>query len=111
MGYAEYGIINSTLESDQWILEEASNTLSLNETILKNVTMFPNPANGLVTIQGLNHISNLTIYDVQGKQITIENLETSLENLKFSVKNFKNGIYFVKVENALGITTIKLVVQ
>ena len=111
LGYAEYSSINSSWESAQWTLEEAPNILSLYEIAVKNVSIFPNPTNDIVTIKGLNNISNLTVYDVQGKQIKIEDIITTFNNLKFSIKNFKSGVYFVKIENNLGTTTLKLIVE
>jgi hypothetical protein len=111
LGYVEYSTIDLTWESAQWVLEETNNTLSLNDTVIENTTIFPNPTNDLVTIQSVHNISGITIHDVQGKQINIELVRHSFNKLKFSVRNFESGIYFAKIENELETTTMKLIVK
>lgn len=111
LGYTEHNSINPSRESAQWELKEASNILGLNEATMKNVLIFPNPTNDLVTIQGFNNISDITVYDLQGKQLNINNIVTSFNKLKFSVKNFNSGVYIIKIKNDLGITTMKLIVK
>jgi len=111
LGYAEHSSINSSWESAQWELKEASNILGLNEETRKNILIFPNPTNDLVTIQGFNHISDITFYDLQGKRLNVNNIVTSFNKLKFSVKNFNSGVYFIKIKDDIKITTMKLIVK
>ena len=78
---------------------------------MKNILIFPNPTNDLVIIQGFNHISDITVYDLQGKRLNVNNIVTSFNKLKFSVKNFNSGIYIIKIKDDLEITTMKLIVK
>jgi len=111
LGYAEHSSINASRESFQWELKEAPNILDLNKATFRNVLIFPNPTNDLVTIQSYNHISNLTVYDILGKQLNVDSVINSSCKLQFSVKNFKSGIYYIKIKNNLGTTTKKLIVK
>lgn len=111
LGYAEHNSININWQSAQWELEDASNILGLNETTIKNILMFPNPTNDLVIIQGFNHISEITVYDLQGKRLNVKNMVTSFNKLKFSVKNLNSGVYIIKIKDDLEITTMKLIVK
>ena len=111
LGYAEHSSINASWESAQWELKEVPNILNLNKTTFKNVLIFPNPTNDLVTIQSFNHISNLTVYDIIGKRLNVDSVTTSSSKLQFSVKNLKSGIYYIKIKNNLGTITKKLIVK
>ena len=111
LGYAEHSSINPNRESSHWELKEVTNTLDLNEATLRNVLIFPNPTNDIVTIESFNHISNLTVYDILGKQLNLDSVINSSSKLQFSVKNFNSGIYYIKIKNNLGTTTKKLIVK
>ena len=111
LGYAEHSPINASWESAQWELKEAPSILGLNEETMKNILIFPNPTNDLVIIQGFNHISDITVYDLQGKRLNVNNIVTSFNKLKFSVKNFNSGFYIIKIKDDLEITTMKLIVK
>lgn len=76
------------------------------------VSMYPNPASNMVTIQTDNEpINSVKITDVLGKTVAIQ---TNIDavSTKISVSNYKSGIYFVeiKTENKKTITK-KLVVE
>jgi hypothetical protein len=76
-----------------------------------DLNMFPNPSNDLVTIKTSHHISNISFYDVQGKQVYLETIKNSVSELKFSVRNLENGIYFIKIQNEFKETIMKLIVE
>lgn len=90
---------------------EANVALSIESFEKKNIKMFPNPSNNLVTIQDSNQISNISIFDVQGKKMNLETLKKSFSELKFSVKNLESGIYFVKIQNGFEENIMKLIVE
>ncbi|WP_298345159.1 T9SS type A sorting domain-containing protein [uncultured Algibacter sp.] len=76
-----------------------------------NFKMFPNPSNDLVTIKSSNTISNILIFDVQGKQVDLEIIKDSISEIYFSVKDLKSGIYFIKIQNNFTQSIKKLVVE
>lgn len=73
---------------------------------LFDMNLYPNPTNGLVTIQ-LPQNSHLIIYDVVGN-IVLENKNTS-NNLVYNFSEFENGVYFIKAINNRFIIVKRLV--
>lgn len=72
-------------------------------TIFKNMQMFPNPASGMVTIQG--HVLNkgsyyLDIHDVQGKLISRQslNLQTGEFNHSLNIQGMAPGVYQISIK-------------
>ncbi|MGV3459149.1 MAG: DUF7619 domain-containing protein [Flavobacterium sp.] len=71
-------------------------------------TMYPNPANGFVTIKLANEAAaNVAIIDVLGKTVLISELDAQEQNL--DIASLNNGIYFVKV-TANGASAVKKLV-
>jgi hypothetical protein len=66
---------------------------------LNNISVYPNPSNGLVTISyGTFEPTQIQVYDISGKLIlTKENLNVSETNLDLS--SASQGIYFIKVSS------------
>jgi hypothetical protein len=82
---------------------------------IKNVkeikgTMFiyPNPSNGTFTINLENKrpIQNLEVYNVVGERILQQH-----QSNQVSIPNAQAGIYFVKIDDGIGIYTKKITVQ
>jgi hypothetical protein len=80
-------------------------------------SMYPNPANNKVTIEGENFL-RVEFYDLQGRKILEQNAEssasTSLSNQKqkeIDISNSHAGVYFVKIYSESGITVKKVVIE
>ncbi|MBN2662167.1 MAG: carboxypeptidase regulatory-like domain-containing protein [Bacteroidales bacterium] len=69
--------------------------LSIDDLTNANISIYPNPSNGIFTIQSVN-IVNITIFDVNGK-IIYKNSNITQANVDLS-KNQK-GIYFIEFKN------------
>ena len=59
---------------------------------LINISIYPNPVNDKLFIQGLFDVSKVTIYDVLGK-LVLSKTNTS----EIDVTNLKKGIYTIKI--------------
>jgi hypothetical protein len=73
--------------------------------------LYPNPTNGLVTLN-LSEITNRTnieILDISGK--TVKNIETSAKTTSFDVSDLSNGLYMVRVLGGTTTLVRKLIVQ
>jgi hypothetical protein len=69
------------------------------------VQLYPNPATNLINIT-VEEASAIEVYNIEGKLI----MQTNIEKQEIiSCENWPIGIYFVKVSNAKGIETLKLV--
>ena len=81
--------------------------LGMDENNLALITMYPNPANNYITID-TNLPSSYTIYDMQGRVITLDiNLHLG-ENL-IDISTLKSGIYFVNISSEGNSFTKKLI--
>ena len=70
------------------------------------VNVYPNPSNGVFTIQGLPVGTNIEIYNAIGEVIL--KLESNTTRTKIDLQDKANGVYFVKTNN---LVTLKLVKQ
>jgi len=83
-------------------------TASLEDSILTNIKIIPNPVKNSFNIQYLENSSStfsLEIYNVLGKKV-FERQVISSENI--DITTFKKGIYFLKIFSDLGSRTIKI---
>ncbi len=75
------------------------------------VTVYPNPAKGIIHIEGLllNGTTEITIIDMLGntvKQVSINNNKISI-----NIADLSEGVYFVNIRTDTNIVTKKVVVQ
>ncbi len=78
-----------------------------------NVSIFPNPTNGLITINfndGLNQKTNYTVTSIEGKVITTQtNIVTN--NVIIDLSNESKGVYFLKINSGNNNAVYKLIKQ
>lgn len=72
------------------IVEE--NLLSANNTIQKDVRLFPNPSKNTIYVQGINNEFEYQITDVNGKLQLSGKTKNSIQ-----IENLSKGIYFLKI--------------
>ena len=78
--------------------------------------MYPNPASDIVNIQisGFENLSGLQIYDLAGKLIYTENIETANEIVvtkALNISNFSRGMYILKLAYNDKILTERLILK
>ncbi|MBK6833358.1 MAG: T9SS type A sorting domain-containing protein [Bacteroidetes bacterium] len=71
-----------------------------------NVSVYPNPSNGVFTIQGLPTGTIIEVYNAIGEVVL--QLESNTTRIEIDLQNKANGVYFVKTNN---LVTLKLVKQ
>jgi len=78
-----------------------------------NVSIFPNPTNGLITINfndGVSQETNYTITSIEGKVITNQtNIVTN--NVIIDLSNESKGVYFLKINSENNNAVYKLIKQ
>jgi len=82
------------------------------ENSLKDYLIYPNPTNGIITLDLVNTINNLTeieIMDMLGQ--TIFKKITSLEKLNIDLSNFSEGIYLLKLTHNETISLNKIIFE
>lgn len=78
-------------------LDALENVLAVNdETLQKNITLFPNPSSGAVQIKVKNWINDLSykVYNTLGQILVVSKLQN---NEIIDLSNFPNDVYFIKI--------------
>lgn len=84
------------------------NDINENEAFGKNINVYPNPANEIVTITNTQN-KNIQICDISGRIINEFQSESISERL--DVSEFQNGVYFIRISKDNLLTTKKLVIN
>ncbi len=102
------GIINAVSLSFCNIEQSLSTPLNA----LSNIAIYPNPSKGVVNIN-LNNVitgeTTYTLYDVQGRVVLDKKSSNTMEVL--NVEKFSEGVYMLNIENDLGKTTRKIMIN
>jgi hypothetical protein len=87
-----------------------SGPTSVNEVVSGEFSIYPNPGNGIYSIE-LENSSNalVTVYDLTGKKILSRSVGTNKQLLDLS--SLENGIYMVMVQNETTTITKKIIVS
>ena len=78
------------------------------ENVAPEITVYPNPANDYVTING-EDIQKVTVYDLTGR--IVMNVIAEAKSTRIDVGDLKNGIYTLVVESKEGIIQRPLIKQ
>ena len=84
-------------------------TVGLNEELLSGVELFPNPSNGVVTIDLGNQIEGeltWSLFDLKG--MNLGNGEVNSSSTKIDLSRLDAGIYLLNVSNGTAISNHKL---
>jgi hypothetical protein len=76
---------------------------------VNQVSVYPNPSNGLVTVTAANNIKQVEVFDIAGKVIFTSNNYTNKCNINTTA--FNKGMYIIKVQTENAIETTKLLVD
>ncbi|WP_114491901.1 T9SS type A sorting domain-containing protein [Candidatus Ulvibacter alkanivorans] len=84
--------------------------LSVEENVLADLALFPNPTSESITIQSSYLASEvtITIYTLSGKQLASEMLKPIQGRCTFSVENISAGIYLIRIVSEENTITKKL---
>ena len=78
---------------------------------LPELTLYPNPSHGSVTLAGLPGEGSVVVRDMMGREVLRRELPRQTQAYTFRVADYPSGTYFVTLTNAKGTSTQKLVVE
>lgn len=103
---------NELLKEDYITVLPATNFKEINKN--ENIEIYPNPGNGLFTIN-LNHDNfnetTLAVYNILGENIMQHQFGKADAQFKLDLTKQENGIYFIQIKNGSTLTTKKIAVQ
>ncbi len=80
--------------------------LSVEENSNDKVSVYPNPANAMVTVEGQN-LKSLAIYNVAGQLVRVVKLDNAINNIEMNVEA---GVYFFSIYDNDGNNMVQRVV-
>ncbi len=86
-------------------------TLGIEENIINDFLIYPNPANGRIKISSKNnlHINTIKIFSIVGKNVHyINNYRSEIE---LNLTHLKSGIYFVDISTDKGTISKRLIIN
>ena len=95
-------VTNTTLNT----LQTASGLYELNGGSFE---MYPNPSNGIVTINSSNAISKITVINVLGE--VVKSITADSKQVIVDLTDLKSNVYFLQITDAKNQTSIKKIVK
>ena len=100
-GNIDLSKLNFDLIGDQVQLKESSANLLTNESnFYKDLKVYPNPSQDLITIDlpgELENDVNITVLDSQGKQVKTQSINAI--NNTLNISNLQTGVYLIQIEH------------
>ncbi|MFH6768723.1 T9SS type A sorting domain-containing protein [Gaetbulibacter aquiaggeris] len=87
---------------------EKDPALSINEFNVQLFSVYPNPAQDIISIKTDISINNVDIFNVLGQRIIKFNTD-DLKDKSMNISNLKNGVYFMKINSESKQQTIKFI--
>ncbi len=100
--YSQENWLNIDSNSTFVETEEECSTLTINDSTINNIYIYPNPVENVLFMENIDNIKTIEIYSILGKRV----LTTNAINNQIDLSNFKKGIWFLKIEYE-GVSIIK----
>lgn len=111
---SEYTFTAATDLSDtgRFYLRFDANVLSVGDSDLDNIQVYNNSDRKEIIVRGqLNDATLLTLYDIQGREILRNNLNTNTITNSVSTNGYSAGVYLVQLSNSSYGITKKLIIK
>lgn len=98
----------STFPNDLWKFDMAAATVGIEEEVLTNTYIFPNPANDMVYWEYDQSITEIQVYNVMGQLV----LTSTSKAQQLSTQALTGGLYLVQFyDNSTLVKTSKMIIQ
>lgn len=82
-----------------------------NCNINSTLHIYPNPSNDNLYIEHSEFISEISIYDMQGRKVFFKKVESQKNSVHIILNNLSSGIYLIKVTNNINNTLYQKVIK
>lgn len=81
-------------------------TVGAEENLFAELSIYPNPANDVLNISGLENIENATISitDIAGRLVYSQNVKSAAGNIQVNIEGLNRGVYMLTIDGAQSIT-------
>lgn len=92
----------------QWVLYGQCDALGVNNNMLSQVSVYPNPTTGILNVQTPSNVdvTSVALFDILGKQVSADFSDSTI-----NMSSLSQGVYLLKVETSAGTLTQKIVKQ
>ena len=87
-----------------------SSTLAIENMALKNISIYPNPTSGKITIENLN-VQEVSLYNLIGQKIDDFKVNNIDKNTNIDLSKYKSGVYFIHVKRNNKLVVKKLIIN
>jgi hypothetical protein len=84
--------------------------VGIGENSLQEVSLFPNPSDGNITVKNVNAVSILKVYDLAGRIVLQQQLQANVTQ-QISLENLESGMYSLVIDNETGLFRQDLVIR
>ena len=97
----------------EFTLTVIDNLGTQNTTALRAITMYPNPANDVITINNPQNINlmSVSIYDITGRLIITKDLQSASQERTIDIGALQSGNYLLFIKSTFGQITKQLLKQ
>jgi hypothetical protein len=81
--------------------------LGINDVELERVEVYPNPTKGNISIEGVNNLHSVELYNITGQ--LVKHIQNAIN--KVDMSGLHSGVYFMKITSENGYITKKIVKQ
>ena len=99
-------LMRGVIETHRWELIDNYPALSIANNNELNLSIYPNPSNGNITIQGTTTNGLIEVYSNNGQIIS----SVYTTNQKTTLNNLPTGVYFVRFSNETTVITKKITI-
>jgi subtilisin-like proprotein convertase family protein len=111
--------VDVTNSSKGWLpnntIKISAATLSLEENLLEEISLWPNPVKGILRIK-INNVNNeevsISLFDLQGRQIStsVNKVTNTIFTREMETKNISSGVYLLRIEQGNKKATKKIII-
>lgn len=76
-----------------------------------DATVYPNPTNGLVSIDLKSEVKSINVVNLLGEVIYVENIQDTNLSRKVDLSNYSSGVYLVNISDDKGTSTYKILLE
>lgn len=107
--FFNFGTDGATAGAKTYYFDNVSYGLPLSNAdfIAANIKIFPNPVSNSLTIEALDAIDNVSIFNLLGQEVTTKNANAN--SIIIDMVNFKAGVYIVKTKINGVVATSKII--
>lgn len=97
---------NGEGQADGWEVVYETVVLDVEDNVLSEIILYPNPAQDIITVDGIEEKANLRIVDLAGREY-ISN--SNFENGTIEIANLAAGVYIIQITNENETKTLKFI--